>query len=65
MLPALQARAALYGRDFVSAEDIEALAPRVFNHRLELVPGLADPERVIREALARAIETLSRSTLRR
>jgi MoxR-like ATPase len=64
-LPALQARAALRGRDFVSSEDVEQLAPLVFCHRLELAPGVSGAAEVLRECMARPIERLSRSTLRR
>lgn len=65
LLPALQARALANGRDFVSAEDIEALSPHVFAHRLDLVPGSGDPYQVVRDCSKRALETLSRRSLRR
>lgn len=65
MLPALQALATLGGRDYVIAEDIETLAPRVLAHRIEMAPGVTNVEEVIHDALAGAIEGLSRSTLRR
>ena len=65
MLPALQARAALAGRDYVSADDLEALAPRVFGHRIELAPGVTDLDLVLADSLAGAVEGLARSTLRR
>ncbi len=65
MLPALQAVAALRGRDYVAAEDVESLAPRVLGHRIEMAPGVTDVDEVLGEALARAVERLSRSTLRR
>jgi MoxR-like ATPase len=65
MIPALQALAALRGRDYVRSEDIEALAPRVLGHRVELAPGVADFDTVLRECLAGPLETLQRSTLRR
>jgi MoxR-like ATPase len=64
-IPALQARAIGHGRDYVSAEDVEALALPLFGHRLMLAPGLTDPEPVLREALLTPLETLARSTLRR
>src|SRR5690606_11036626 len=38
MLPALQARAVLEGRDYVAPEDLQALAPYVFEHRIECAP---------------------------
>ena len=65
MLPALQAHALAAGRDFVSSEDIEKLAPFVFAHRLELAPGAGAAEDVVAECCSRALESLSRKTLRR
>ena len=65
MLPALQARAVIRGRDFVAPEDIEALAPYVFKHRLECAPGVDDVDRLIAEAAAVEIEKLARASLRR
>ncbi len=62
-LPALQARAALAGRDFVSAEDVEALAPALFEHRLTLIPGVRDAQGLIADALRAPLEALSRATL--
>ncbi len=65
MLPALQARAALSGRDYVNSNDIRALIPRVLGHRLELAPGLHDSGDVLEECMKEPLETLARSTLRR
>ncbi len=65
MLPALQAMAALGGRDYVSAQDIQALAPRVFGHRVELAPGVVSFEEVLKDAMAGPLEGFARSTLRR
>ena len=65
MLPALQALAVLRGRDYVSAEDIQALIPRVLGHRVDLAPGITELEPVLEEAMERSIEGLSRSTMRR
>jgi len=65
MLPALQARALIHGRDFVSPEDVEALAPFVFKHRLECAPGVEDVDALIAEAAAVEIEKLARASLRR
>jgi MoxR-like ATPase len=62
-IPALQTRAVLRGRDFVSSEDIEALAQPLFAHRLELMPGVQSGA-LIGEALKGPLEKLSRSTLR-
>lgn len=63
MLPALQAAAALRGRDFVSAEDIELLLPRVLGHRLELTPGVADLGRILHDNMREPLERLAKSTL--
>lgn len=64
-LPALQARALVNGRDYVGPEDLEALAPRIFPHRLELAPGVEDAEEVVRECVAPQLERLARASLRR
>ncbi len=65
MLPALQALAVLRGRDYVSAEDIQTLVPRVFSHRVDLAPGITDLQPVLDEAMERSIEGLARSTMKR
>ncbi len=65
MIPALQARALTRVRDYVSAEDVEYLAPYIFGHRLELAPGTDSVETVIRECMARPLERLARASLRR
>ncbi len=65
MLPALQARALLRGRDFVSGEDLEALAPLVFGHRLELTPAAESEEAVVADCLGSAMEKLARASLSR
>ncbi|MBX3250909.1 MAG: AAA family ATPase [Myxococcales bacterium] len=64
-MPALQARALLHGRDYVAPEDVEALAPRIFPHRLELAPGVEDAKEVVRELVAPQLERLARASLRR
>ncbi|MAQ15320.1 MAG: hypothetical protein CMN30_11070 [Sandaracinus sp.] len=63
-MPALQARALLRGRDYVAPEDLEALAPQIFRHRLELAPGVEDPLEVIGDALAPQLEILARASLK-
>ncbi len=63
-IPALQMRALLQGRDYVSSADIEALAFPLFAHRLELMPGM-QADVLVRDALREPIEKLSRSTLGR
>jgi len=64
-IPALQVRAMLDGRDFVSPGDIEHLAIPLFRHRLAMVPGADAPERVVRDATKGPLDALSRSTLTR
>lgn len=63
MLPALQVSAALRGRDYVSAEDIELLLPRVLGHRIELAPGVADLNKVLVDCMRGPMEQLARGTL--
>ena len=65
MMPALQARAMTQGRDYVSADDVQALAPHVLSHRIMVAPGSGRQEDVVAECLAGPIERLSRGTLRR
>lgn len=65
MLPALQARAVLRGRDYVLPEDIAALAPHVFSHRLECAPGVVDKHDLINAAVAPVVERLSKLSLSR
>jgi MoxR-like ATPase len=64
LLPALQVLAALRGRSFVSAEDIETLLPRVLGHRIELAPGVADMSKVLKDCMREPMEVLARATLR-
>lgn len=65
MLPALQALALLRGRDFVSGDDIELLAPFVFMHRLELTPAIEEPHLLLAACMREPLERLTRGTLRR
>jgi len=65
-LPALQARALLHGRDFVSAEDIEDLLPWILAHRIEAVAlSGADARELAAEMMLPALERLARRSLRR
>lgn len=64
-MPALQARALMRGRDYVSADDLEALAPHIFEHRLEGAPGVEDVFAVIQQHTTAQVERLSRGTLKR
>lgn len=63
MLPALQVAAALRGRNYVSAEDIELLLPRVLGHRIELAPGVAELRKVLVDCMRGPMEQLARGTL--
>lgn len=63
LLPALQVSAALRGRNFVSAEDIELLLPRVLGHRIELAPGVADMASVLADNMRGPMEQLAKGTL--
>jgi len=63
MLPALQVSAALRGRNFVSAEDIELLLPQVLGHRIELAPGVSDMARVLTDNMREPMEQLAKGTL--
>lgn len=65
VLPALMARAVSRKRDFVTAEDVHALAGLIFGHRLELAPGSDPMDKVIADCLAEPLERLTRSTMRR
>jgi MoxR-like ATPase len=65
MIPALQARALSRMRSFVSADDVEALAPFIFAHRLELAPGVDDVDALIRACMVRPLERLARATMAR
>ena len=64
LLPALQVLAAMRGRSFVSAEDIEALLPRVLGHRVELAPGVSDLHKVLHDSMREPMEQLARATLK-
>jgi len=63
LMPALQARAVMYGRDYVTPEDVEVLLPPVFDHRVEVAAGVDQVRSVVREAVVPQIEQLSRLSL--
>jgi len=65
MLPALQSRAILHGRDYVGPEDVEALSRYVFEHRIECAPGIDDAAAVIRECSVPILERLARHSMKR
>ncbi len=60
-LPALQARAAIHGRDYVSPEDVQKLGPYLFCHRMERAPGSPNAEVLFREASRAPLERLVQS----
>jgi MoxR-like ATPase len=64
-MPALQARALLRERDYVLPEDVSALAPHVFGHRLECAPGVIEKRELIEAAMAPVLEQLSKLSLAR
>lgn len=63
-MPALQVRAVLRGREFVSTEDLEALLIPLFAHRMVCAPGINDPIPVLEHCARRPIEAATRATLR-
>jgi MoxR-like ATPase len=63
-IPAMQARAMMRGRDFVSADDLQALMTPLFTHRLEAVPGIEDPGAIVRECAQEPMERLARASMR-
>lgn len=64
MLPALQVAALMKNRDYVTAEDVALLAPYVFGHRMELLPGEDDSMSIVKECMKGPIEILARKTLK-
>ena len=64
MLPALQARAVIHGRDYVGPEDLAALGPRVFEHRVECAPGIDDVSDVVREHVEAQVERLAKENIK-
>jgi MoxR-like ATPase len=64
-IPALQARAMLDDRDFVSSSDLEHLAVPLLAHRLMLAPGGGDPARIVEQAAREPLEALARRIVER
>ncbi|MGE0547132.1 MAG: AAA family ATPase [Kofleriaceae bacterium] len=62
-VPALQARALTRGRNYVTADDVEALAHAIYCHRIELAPGAGDTREMITECLVEPLEALAAKTL--
>jgi len=63
-LPAMQARAMIHGRDYIAPDDIKALAPHLFIHRMECVSGTQEAANVVREASETVVESLAKHSLR-
>jgi MoxR-like ATPase len=59
-MAALQARALLKKRDYVSPEDISVLATPLFEHRLDCRAGIEDVGSVVRDALGPLMDRLAR-----
>jgi MoxR-like ATPase len=59
-LPALQARAFIEGRSYVSPEDVEYLAPLIFAHRIEAAPGIDDAAALVRDCCKEPFERAAR-----
>lgn len=63
-VPALQAHAFMQERMYVNAKDVQALAPALFPHRLQLAPGTRNALEVVEDAMKIPLEKLSRSLMR-
>ena len=63
-LPALQARAVIEGRDFVSPDDVAHLAPVIFGHRVECVGGAEVVPQVLSEHVGQTVDALAKRNLR-
>ncbi|HTR49819.1 MAG TPA: AAA family ATPase [Kofleriaceae bacterium] len=63
-IPALQARAMMHGRNYVTPDDIEALAHPMFSHRIEVAPG-SDAKQLMAECVKAPLEMLASGTLAR
>jgi MoxR-like ATPase len=62
-VPALQARALMRGRNYVTGEDIDALSRDIYSHRIEVAPGAGDARNLIAECCAAALERLAATTM--
>ena len=49
---------------YVNAKDVQALAPALFPHRLQLAPGTRNALEVVEDAMKIPLEKLSRSLMR-
>jgi MoxR-like ATPase len=63
-VPALQARALMQRRTYVTPDDIETLSNQMFAHRIEVAPG-SDARELIAECTKTTLEKLASATLAR
>jgi len=63
IMPALQTRALMEGRDHVTDEDLAALSPLVFAHRIQLAPGAPSADEVLRRCAQPVLDKLARVAL--
>jgi len=63
-IPALQVHAVANRRNYVTAQDVHALAFLIFGHRVEIAPGADSVETVLKECMAEPLERLARATMR-
>jgi MoxR-like ATPase len=59
-LSSMQARALLQGRDYVTPDDLERLAPYLFAHRMECSSEVQEASAVVSECLRPTLEALSK-----
>jgi len=64
-LPALQAHAVIQGRDYVSPDDLERLAPHIFEHRVECAAGIDDAAAVVRDCAKGPVDRLAKESLKK
>jgi MoxR-like ATPase len=64
LVPALQTRAVLQGRDHVTDDDLAELCTTVFAHRIQTAPGAPEAEEVVRRCCKPVIDKLARRLLR-
>lgn len=63
-LNALQTRAMMKGRNYVSADDVVYLSPYLFSHRLMLLPGAKNAEDVVDACLKKPVDGLAKAMVR-
>jgi MoxR-like ATPase len=63
-IPALQARAVMEGRDFVSGADIDSILIPLLCHRVEFRHGVDETEKIIRESAKQHLEKLALAVLK-